>query len=237
MDDLHLIALELQMNECAEDNFMENKFIDICNSLIDELQKLISYMIQFLKNIKSDISVLASKEAMKVKLQRLRLLAKRGESVQIPDFKRIEKIYNNACKNLPKELKKLLKVGYPIKTTSDLEKFKEKKEEFENNLNNLENELTLITKEKSLYKAEEAYQILTGLLKENSIYVNTYYKAIQEFDRFKHDYERILADIKRKNDSLGRHNLQMHKSLVAKASTSLSRMLKKCVFCITAITL
>lgn len=235
MDDLDLITIELAIIECAEDEYMESSLEHVCSKILEDLQNLISYMIQYIRNLKADISVLAAKASMKAKLHALKMATKRGESIEIPDFKKIEKVYVNACNILPKELKKLLKSAYPIRSTSDLEKFKYKKEKFEEQLILLEKSLKEIMKDRKIYKAGEAYNIINGLLREDSIYIDSYYKAIREFEHFKNDYKKALSDIKRKNDGLGRNSLSMHKSLVAKTSTSLSRMIKKVTFAVCAV--
>ena len=108
MDDLDLIALELAITECAEDDYTESYIGNICSKILEDLQNLISYMMQYLKNLKADVSVMAAKASMKAKLRVLKEKAKKGESVSIPDFRKIEKVYVNACNVLPKELKKLL---------------------------------------------------------------------------------------------------------------------------------
>lgn len=235
MDDLDLIALELAINECAEDDYTEMTIEDFSSKILADLQNLVSFMLQYIKNIKSDIAVLMSKTSMKAKLRILKAEAKSGKNVNLPDFKNIEKVYTKACDTLPKELKKLLKVAYPINSTSDLEKFKDKKERFEKQLNEVERSFDEIVKNTRVYKPDEACRIIDGLLHENSIYIDTYYKAAREFDHFKNDYKRALDDCARKNDGLGKSSLSMHKSLVAKASTSLSRMLKKATFVVTAL--
>ena len=235
MDDLNLIAIELAITECAEDDYMENYITNVCSKILEDLQNLISYMMQYLKNLKADISVLAAKASMKMKLRTLKQMAKNGQSVSIPDFRRVEKVYNNACNVLPRELKKLLKTAYPINSTSDLEKFKDKKERFEQQLILFEDNMESILRDTKIYKAEDAYRIISGLLGENSIYFNSYFKAIKEFDHFKNEYKRALDEIQRKNDGLGKNSLMMHKSLLAKTSTSLSRMIKKATFAVCAV--
>lgn len=236
-DDLNLIALEIMMLECAEedDYITESGIVDMGRKILNDLQKLIDHMIQFAKDITTDLAVLAGKTAMKAKLNLLKIKAKNGESISIPDFKKIETIYGNACDVLPRELRKLLKSAYPIRTSSDLARFQEKKMRFENQLIDLEHSLEEITHSTKVYKADVAYQIIDGLLHQNSIYVNSYYKAIREFGRFKNEYEKILKEASRKNDGLGKKSLAMHKSLVAKTSTSLSRMMKKAIFLVSAI--
>lgn len=235
MDDLDLIAIELAITECAEDDYTESYIGNTCSKILKDLQNLISYMVTYLKNLKADVSVMAAKASMKAKLIALKEKARKGEKVSIPDFKRIEKVYVNACNVLPKELKKLLKQAYPIQSTSDLEKFKDKKERFENQLLLFEENLESILKDSKVYKSDEAYRIIDGLLKENSIYFDSYFKAIREFERFKNDYKKALDDIQRKNDGLGKNALVMHKSLLAKTSTSLSRMVKKVTFAVASL--
>ena len=237
MYDLDLIAIELAITECAEDDYMESSIGTICSKILEDLQNMISYMMQYLKNLKADISVMAAKTSMKTKLRILKEKAKKGESISIPDFRKIEKVYGNACNVLPRELKKLLKSAYPIRTTSDLEKFKDKKTRFENQLLLFEENLEDILKDTKIYKADDAYRIIDGLLNENAIYFNSYFKAIKEFEHFKNDYKKALDDIQRKNDGLGKNTLVMHKSLVAKTSTSLSRMLKKVTFAVGSLVL
>lgn len=236
-DDLNLIALEIMMLECAEEDdcFTESGIVDMGRKILDDLQKLIDHMIQFAKDITTDLAVLAGKTAMKAKLNLLKMKAKNGESVRIPDFKKIESVYANACNILPRELKKLLKSAYPIKTSSDLGRFQEKKMRFENQLINLEHDLEGIIHSTKAYKADEAYQIIDRLLHQDSIYINSYYKAIREFGHFKNEYEKVLKEASRKNDGFGKKSLALHKSLVAKTSTTLSRMMKKAIFLVSAI--
>lgn len=235
MDDLNLIALEIAITECAEDDYMEGHIGNIYSKILEDLQNLISYMMQYIKNLKADVSVMAAKASMKAKLKLLKEKAKKGESISIPDFRKIEKIYSNACNILPKELKKLLKNAYPIRSTSDLERFKDKKIRFEEQLLLFEENLEEILKDSKIYKAEDAYRIINSLLNEDSIYFDSYFKAIREFEHFKSDYKKALDDIQRKNDGLGKNTLTMHKSLIAKTSASLSRMIKKVTFTVAAL--
>lgn len=234
-DDINLISLEVLMLECVEDDFTESKIVDFGYKILEDIQKLIDTMIKFVKDLKTDIVVLAARSSMKAKLVVLRSKAKDGECVSIPDFKRIESIYTNACNVLPRELKKLLKASYPIKTSRDLEKFEDKKEIFEDALMEVESELASISETTKVYNAKDAYYIIDRLLKADSIYVNSYYKAIKEFEQFKTEYSKLLKEASRKNDGLGKKSLVMHKSLVAKTSASLSRMLKKSIFLVSAI--
>lgn len=240
-NDLNLVALEVMMLECAEDDWYitesaESTVRDLGTKILNDLNRLIGAMTRFVKDVKADIVTIGAKKTMKAKLNVLKMKAKNGQSVSIPDFKKIESVYMNAGNVLPRELKKLLKAAYPIRTSNDLARFEERKVSFEKSLMVLENNLEEIISSSKTYSAKDAYRIIDKLLHGDSIYINTYYKAIREFEQFKNEYEKILKDVCAKNDSLGKKSISMHKSLVAKTSTTLSRMMKKSVFLVSAIT-
>lgn len=236
MFDLDLVYLEMAITELDMDTeYVEDGLYDGIQKLADTIQEIISYMIEYVKNLKTDIKAMASKTVMKAKLVSLKQKAAEGAKVAIPDFKKIETVYGNACKVLPKQLKKLLKDAYPIKSSSDLMNFQAKKQKFEQDLIKLEASIEEVISAPKVYSAKDAYDIIDRLLHEDSIYIDSYYKIIREFEYFKAEYERSIKLISGKNEGLSRQGLTMHKSLIAKTSTTMSRLLKKSVFAIALV--
>lgn len=236
--DLDLLSIELSFGDMmTEDMYCESGIFGILETLINGLKEIISTMKLYADNIKADIKSIVNKQAMKKKLMILKQKAKMGYKVKIPDFKKIEEIYADACATLPKELKKLLKEAEKIKSEEDVIKFQKRKDKFEENLGDFESEIEDIIGDAKIYPANKAYQMIDQLLTTNNVFISHYYKAIRDFELFEAEYEKALRDIKRYTDNFEPRGLYLHKSMVAKTSSTLSKTLKKAVFCVCAVVL
>jgi len=232
IDKMKYIELEVAIASAGDglDVYEEDFLVNAFEKIRKTFENLIAYLKEFVKRGNADISALFTKQKVKMQLAALKKRAAAGETITLPNFNKIRKVYQKYCAGLPKELAKVKwQYSHAKKAftwnwaTSNMEKLKR-------DIEDAEAELKEACAVRRKYKGQEGVIAIDSLMRENKIMLDSYVRMITELERFWATFERTITVAKNESKFVDQVALNQYSNCVTKTYRGCTSLLKNALF-------
>lgn len=230
--DYRLMEISM-MEEASIENFNEDTSLySLVESVKATIDKLIIKMKSYIKKLQADVEILMDKKSYKLQLKKLEAELKnpteRRKKIEFANMGGAIDVYRHGIGKLMKMLDNILKKDYKEYRSNEMKNIDAKIEEFNYELDKLDEEIDATLEDKIVLKRNEALEYVRDLRTGRNIIYKYYFDTIHKYEKFKIDAESKLK-MKEKDASISFELVQKQKSVLSKLSAKLSKITRKII--------
>jgi hypothetical protein len=192
MNRKELLLMEARMNWSSDDEVFEEGVSDTIQKftakLVAQIKKIIAEMTAFAKELKLSVDTALYSSKLKMRFGTLKRQLMSGQTVYLPDFKSVDKIYRTEITKLKKEvahIRNSLNPSFLKKITkNEVERYMKQKEDLAKEIDDITVQLSVDSLKKIELKSESQFEpAVNKMVAEYKMYMSEYIKLTSDLEK------------------------------------------------------
>lgn len=241
MDRKEILLLEARMNWSSDDEVFEEGVSDSIQKfgakLVAQIKKIVAEMTAFAKELKLSVDTALYSSKLKFRFSTLKRQIMAGQTVYLPDFKSVDKVYKGEIAKLKKEVANIRNGLNPslLKkiTKNEVESYMKKKEALAKEIDTITVEMSANSLKKIELRSESQFEpAVKKMVAEYKMYMDEYIKLTSDLERCIISFEKnaSIAESTYEAKLYCRENMAMLQTVKVKST----KLCRKAVFLICA---
>lgn len=233
MTSADLIALELSMVEPHKTKFElmqeEGGLYELFTNFQTAIKRIINKMMEYIDQLKIDISTIVMRKQMKNKLAELRRKIESGEApkrMMFVDVKSAIDTYESGIGSMRKKLAKIMK--FKCRSLADIRKLDDKIDNFMTEIDDFEEDVLSTIEKPMEFNSNDILKYLEYWSNGKVDIFDSYYAMIRDLKSFANSADHLLTD-KALSSTNAVHCHRRAESMISKISTKASSTMRKIV--------